>query len=122
MHCHGDINGNQGLNCKLYWDQGILLIWQVQILDFAEQTLGLEAESCQCSKAESCEKCELFVAGKQGSLKGHGSFGFSNAQICILPHFRDAFSLIADMKFIVTQGKGTLVLKFNKSPLLCNKP
>ena len=33
-----------------------------------------EAESCQCNRAELCERSELFVAGVQGLFKGPGSF------------------------------------------------
>ena len=35
----------------------------------------------------------------QGLLKGSGSFWIFNAQICILPHSRDSFSLIFDIYF-----------------------
>ena len=58
-----------------------------------------EAESCQCSKAESCERSEHSAAGVQGPLKGPGSFWVFNAQICILTHSRDSFSLIFDIYF-----------------------
>ena len=34
------------------------------------------------------------AAWVQGLLKGPGSFWVFNAQICILPHSRDSFSLI----------------------------
>ena len=53
-----------------------------------------EAESCQSSEAESCKHSEPLAAGVQGSLKGSGSFWVFNAQICILLHSRDSFSLI----------------------------
>ena len=38
-------------------------------------------------------------AGVQGLLKGPGSFWVFNAQICILTHSRDSFSLIFDIYF-----------------------
>ena len=60
-------------------------------------TPGPEAESCQRSEAESRERSEQFAAGVQGLLKGPGSFWGFNAQICILPHSRDSFSLIFDI-------------------------
>ena len=33
-----------------------------------------EAESCRCSRVESCERSDLPAAGVQGPLKGPGSF------------------------------------------------
>ena len=60
---------------------------------------GAEAESCRRSEVESRERSEQFVAGVQGPLKGPGSFCVFNAQICILPHSRDSFSLIFDIYF-----------------------
>ena len=63
---------------------------------FGQGGPGSEAESCRCSKAELCEQ---IVAGVQGLLKGPGSFWVFNAQICILPHSRDSFSLIFDIYF-----------------------
>ena len=60
---------------------------------------GAEAESCRRSEAELCERSEQFAAGVQGPLKGPGSFWVFNAQICILPHSRDSFSLIFDIYF-----------------------
>ena len=56
--------------------------------------LASEAESCRCSEAESCERSEHSAAGVQGPLKGPGSFWVFDAQICILTHSRDSFSLI----------------------------
>ena len=53
-----------------------------------------EAESCRCSEAESLEGSEHSVARVQGPLKGPGSFWVFDAQICILTHSRDSFSLI----------------------------
>ena len=53
-----------------------------------------EAESCRRSEAESRERSEHSVAGVQGPLKGPGSFWVFDAQICILTHSRDSFSLI----------------------------
>ena len=47
-----------------------------------------KAESCQRSETESCEWSECLAAG------GPGSFWVFNAQICILLHSRDSFSLI----------------------------
>ena len=57
------------------------------------------AESCRCSEAESRERSEQYAAGVQGPLKGPGSFWVFNAQICILTHSRDSFSLIFDIYF-----------------------
>ena len=59
-----------------------------------------EAESCPRSKAESHERSEHSVSGVQGLLKGPGSFWVFDAQICILTHSRDSFSLI--LTFILT--------------------
>ena len=58
-----------------------------------------EAESCRRSEVELCKRSEQFAAGVQGPLKGPGSFWVFNAQICILPHSRDSFSLIFDIYF-----------------------
>ena len=58
-----------------------------------------EAESCRRSEAESPERSEHSVAGVQGPLKGPGSFWVFDAQICILTHSRDSFSLICDIYF-----------------------
>ena len=41
---------------------------------------------------------ELSAARVQGLLKGPGSFWVFNAQICILPHSRESFSLIFDIR------------------------
>ena len=71
---------------------------------------GSEAESCRCSEAESCERSEQCAAGVQALLKGPGSFWVFNAQICILPHSRDSFSLI--LTLISTP-------KVNKNTTLC---
>ena len=58
-----------------------------------------KAESCRCGEAESREWSEQSAAGVQGPLKGPGSFWVFNAQICILTHSRDSFSLIFDIYF-----------------------
>ena len=58
-----------------------------------------EAENCRHSEAESCERSEHSAAGVQGPLKGTGSFWVFDAQICILTHSRDSFSLIFDIYF-----------------------
>ena len=58
-----------------------------------------EAKNCRRSEAESREQSEQSVAGVQGLLKGPGSFWVFNAQICILTHSRDSFSLIFDIYF-----------------------
>ena len=58
-----------------------------------------EAESCRCSEAESCKRSEQSAAGVQCLLKGPRSFWVFNAQICILTHSRDSFSLIFDIYF-----------------------
>ena len=61
--------------------------------------LASEAESYQCSGAELHEQSELSVVRVQGPLKCPGSFWVFNAQICIIPHSRDSFSLIFDIYF-----------------------
>ena len=58
-----------------------------------------EAESCQCSEVESHKRSEHSAAGVQGPLKGPGSFWVFDAEICILTHSRDSFSLIFDIYF-----------------------
>ena len=58
-----------------------------------------EAESCRRSEAESRERSDYSAAGVQGPLKGPGSFWVFDAQICILTHSRDSFSLIFDIYF-----------------------
>ena len=58
-----------------------------------------EAESCRHSEAESHERSEHSAAGVQGPLKGPGSFWVFDAQIRILTHSRDSFSLIFDIYF-----------------------
>ena len=62
-------------------------------------TPASEAESCQCSEVESREQSEHSAARVQGPLKGRGSFWVFDAQICILTHSRDSFSLIFDIYF-----------------------
>ena len=56
-----------------------------------------EAESCRRIGAELCEQSKLSAAGVQGLLKDPGRFWVFNAQICILPHSRDYFSLISNI-------------------------
>ena len=51
-----------------------------------------EAESHRHSESELHKQSEQFVVGP-------GSFWVFNAQICILPHSRDSFSLIFDIYF-----------------------
>ena len=76
------------------------LLEQVRIQDLVKGGApGAEAESCRRSEAELRERSEQFAAGVQGPLKGPGSFWVFNAQICILPHSRDSFSLIFDIYF-----------------------
>ena len=58
-----------------------------------------EAKICQHSKVESHERSEQSAARVQGPLKGPGSFWVFNAQICILTHSRNSFSLIFDIYF-----------------------
>ena len=58
-----------------------------------------EAESCRRSEAESRERSEHSAARVQGPLKDPGSFWVFDAQICILLHSRDSFSLIFDIYF-----------------------
>ena len=73
---------------------------QVRIQDLVKGGApASEAESCRHSEAESCERSEHSVAGVQGPLKGPGSFWVFDAQICILTHSRDSFSLIFDIYF-----------------------
>ena len=73
---------------------------QVRIQDLVKGGApASEAESCRHSEAESRERSEHSVAGVQGLLKGPGSFWVFDAQICILTHSRDSFSLIFDIYF-----------------------
>ena len=73
---------------------------QVRIQDLVKGGApASEAEKCRRSEAESCERSKQSVAGVQGPLKGPGSFWVFNAQICILTHSRDSFSLIFDIYF-----------------------
>ena len=73
---------------------------QVRIQDLVKGGApASEAESCRCSEVESCERSEQSAAGVQGPLKGPGSFWVFNAQICILTHSRDSFSLISDIYY-----------------------
>ena len=58
-----------------------------------------EAESCRHSEAELRKQSEHSATGVQGPLKGPGSFWVFDAQICILTHSRDSFSLIFDIYF-----------------------
>ena len=51
------------------------------------------------AESEAAERSEQYAAGVQGPLKGPGSFWVFNAQICILTHSRDSFSLIFDIYF-----------------------
>ena len=71
----------------------------MRIQDLVKGGPGSETESCRCSEVESCEQSKQFVARVQGLLKGPGSFWVFNAQICILPHSRDSFSLIFNIYF-----------------------
>ena len=74
-------------------------IWQVRIQDLVKGGApASEAESCRHSEAESRERSEHSAAGVQGPLKGPGSFWVFDAQICILTHSRDSFSLILTPK------------------------
>ena len=73
---------------------------QVRIQDLVKGGApASEAESCRQSEAESRERSEHSAAGVQGPLKGPGSFWVFDAQICILTHSRDSFSLIFDIYF-----------------------
>ena len=73
---------------------------QVQIQDLVKGGAPASvAESCRRSEAESRGRSEQYAAGVQGPLKGPGSFWVFNAQICILTHSRDSFSLIFDIYF-----------------------
>ena len=67
---------------------------QVRIQDLVRGAPASEAESCRRSEAELCKRSEQSAAGVQGPLKGPGSFWVFNAQIHILTHSRDSFSLI----------------------------
>ena len=97
---------------RMYWRQFLFSLFcnqgrrksikflQVRIQDLVKGGApGAEAESCRCSEAELRERSEQFAAGVQGPLKGPGSFWVFNAQICILSHSRDSFSLIFDIYF-----------------------
>ena len=55
---------------------------------------GFGQGGAPASEAESCRRSEHSVAGVQGPLKGPGSFWVFDAEICILTHSRDSFSLI----------------------------
>ena len=73
---------------------------QVRIQDLVKGGApASEAESCRRSEAESRERSEHSAAGVQVPLKGPGSFWVFDAQICILTHSRDSFSLIKDIYF-----------------------
>ena len=72
---------------------------QVRIQDLVKGVPASEAESCRCSEVESHEQSEHSAAGVQGPLKGPRSFWVFDAQICILTHSRDSFSLIFDIYF-----------------------
>ena len=54
------------------------------------------ADVVKRSRASEVSNLQL---GVQGPLKGPGSFWVFNAQICILTHSRDSFSLIFDIYF-----------------------
>ena len=73
---------------------------QVRIQDLVKGGApASEAESCRHSEVELRERSEHSAAGVQGPLKGPGSFWVFDAQICILTHSRDSFSLIFDIYF-----------------------
>ena len=55
----------------------------------------LRPKVCDIAQHSRTSKASNFAAGVQGPLKGPGSFWVFNAQICILPHSRDYFSLIS---------------------------
>ena len=75
-------------------------MFQVRIQDLVKGGApASEAESCRHSEVESSERSEHSAAGVQGLLKGPGSFWVFDAQICILTHSRDSFSLIFDIYF-----------------------
>ena len=83
-----------------HWNCSYFMITQVRIQDLVKGGAPASAaESCRRSEAESCERSEQYAAGVQGPLKGPGSFWVFNAQICILTHSRDSFSLIFDIYF-----------------------
>ena len=82
------------------YPQANLVRLQVRIQDLVKGGApASEAESCRHSEAESRERSEHSAAGVQGLLKGPGSFWVFDAQICILTHSRDSFSLIFDIYF-----------------------
>ena len=80
---------------------GVHVDSQVRIQDLVKGggAPASEAESCRHSEAESRKRSEHSAAGVQGPLKGPGSFWVFDAQICILTHSRDSFSLIFDIYF-----------------------
>ena len=93
---------SRGMNNTLFiiFSCQILVSLQVRIQDLVKGGApASEAESCRHSEAESRERSEHSAAGVQGPLKGPGSFWVFDAQICILTHSRDSFSLIFDIYF-----------------------
>ena len=62
---------------------------------------GFGQGGAPASEAESCRRSEVSILrpGVQGPLKGPGSFWVFDAQICILTHSRECFSLIFDIYF-----------------------
>ena len=61
-----------------------MICGQVRIQDLVKGAPASEAESCRNSEASHLQP---------------GSFQVFDAQICILPHSRDSFSLIFDIYF-----------------------
>ena len=59
----------------------------------------LRLKVADVAKRSRAKRSEQSAAGVQGPLKGPGSFWVFNAQICILTHSRDSFSLIFDIYF-----------------------
>ena len=57
----------------------------------------LRAKVADVAKRSHAREASNLQPGSQGPLKGPGSFWVFNAQICILPHSRDSFSLIFDI-------------------------
>ena len=66
---------------------------------FGQGGAASEAENCRHSKVKSRKWSKQSAAGVQGPPKGPGSCWVFNAQICILTHSRDSFSLIFDIYF-----------------------
>ena len=59
----------------------------------------LRPKVADIAKRSCASEASILRPGFQGPLKGPGSFWVFDAQICILTHSRDSFSLIFDIYF-----------------------